>query len=74
MLAVLAGYGLSGDDAIDATRALRASLHGFVTLETGGGFGLPLDVDRRFGRMVDGFDTVLRGWSPAARGALTPPG
>ncbi len=60
VLAVLGGYGLSGDDALDATRALRAALHGFVTLETGGGFGLPLDVDRSFRIMVDGFDTVLR--------------
>ena len=32
--AILAGYDLQGDDAIDATRALRAALHGFVTLET----------------------------------------
>jgi AcrR family transcriptional regulator len=73
VLAVLAGYGLAGDDAIDATRALRASLHGFVTLEAGGGFGLPLDVDRSFGRMVDGFDAVLRGWSPAAQVAKRGP-
>jgi hypothetical protein len=28
--AVLAGYGLTGDQLIDATRALRSALHGFV--------------------------------------------
>jgi AcrR family transcriptional regulator len=73
VLAVLAGYGLGGDDAVDATRALRASLHGFVTLETGGGFGIPVDVDRSFARLVAGFDTTLHRWadtghiSPSAR-------
>ena len=37
---VLAAYDLDGDDVVDATRALRASLHGFVALENAGGFGL----------------------------------
>jgi AcrR family transcriptional regulator len=69
VLAVLAGYGLSGDDAIDATRALRASLHGFVTLEAGGGFGLPVDVDRSFTRLVDGFDAALGSRSSARQQA-----
>ena len=61
---VLAHYGLSGDDAIDATRALRAALHGFVTLEVVGGFGLPRDVDRSFVRLVQILDTAFRNWSP----------
>lgn len=55
VLAVLAGFGLSGDAAIDAARSLRASLHGFVSLETAGGFGLPRDVARSFAFMVDTF-------------------
>lgn len=59
VFAVLAGFGLSGEDAIDATRALRATLHGFVALEAGGGFGLPQDVDRSFDRMVSGFERAL---------------
>jgi AcrR family transcriptional regulator len=63
VLAVLAGYGLDGDEAVDATRALRAALHGFVTLETGGGFGMPVDVDRSFARLVAGFDTTLHRWA-----------
>ena len=66
VLAVLAGYGLTGDDAVDATRALRAALHGFVALEAGGGFGMPVDVDRSYTRLVDGFDATLHGWAPAA--------
>ena len=58
---VLAEYGLTGDDAVDATRAFRSALHGFVILEANGGFGLPRDVDRSFERLVDLFDNALSG-------------
>jgi AcrR family transcriptional regulator len=58
----LAGYGLTGDDAIDATRALRAALHGFVALEAAGGFGLPQDVDRSFARLVAALKLSLATW------------
>jgi AcrR family transcriptional regulator len=60
--AVLQGYGLSGDDAVDATRAVRSAMHGFIVLEHGGGFGLPQDVDRSFGQMVTALDIALRSW------------
>jgi AcrR family transcriptional regulator len=60
---VMAGYELRDDDAVDAIRALRAALHGFVTLEAGGGFGLPVDVDRSFDRLVVGLATAFAGWS-----------
>ena len=59
---VLSGYGLAGDDAIDAIRALRSALHGFVLLETGGGFGLPVDVDRSFERLVEGLGAAFTRW------------
>ncbi|MFM9878424.1 MAG: TetR-like C-terminal domain-containing protein [Rhodoglobus sp.] len=49
----LSGYGLTGDDEIDAIRSLRSALHGFVALEAAGGFGLPLDVDRSYTRLVE---------------------
>ena len=52
VLAVLAGYNLAGDDAIHATRAFRSAMHGFVTLESLGGFGILLDVDESFDRMI----------------------
>jgi AcrR family transcriptional regulator len=52
LVAVLRGFGLEGDDAVHAVRALRAAVHGFVALETGGGFGLPLDLDASFERLV----------------------
>jgi AcrR family transcriptional regulator len=63
VLAVLDGYQLTGDDAIDATRALRAAMHGFVSLEASGGFGLPADVDRSYSRLVDGLDASLYRWA-----------
>ena len=59
---VMAGYGLRDDDAVDAIRALRAGLHGFVTLEAGHGFGMPVDVDRSFARLVAGLATAFSAW------------
>jgi AcrR family transcriptional regulator len=56
---IMAGLGLTGDDAIDAIRALRAVLHGFVTLEAGEGFGLPADIDRSFDRAIAGLVSSL---------------
>jgi AcrR family transcriptional regulator len=60
---VMAGYELRDDDAVDAIRALRSGLHGFVTLEAGNGFGMPVDVDRSFDRLVAGLATAFASWS-----------
>ena len=60
---VMAGYELRDDDAVDAIRALRAALHGFVTLEADGGFGMPVDVDRSFDRLVAGLAAAFAGGS-----------
>jgi AcrR family transcriptional regulator len=68
---VLAAYGLEHDDAIDAIRALRATLHGFVTLEAGGGFGLDVDIDRSFDRLVRGVVVALASWSDPVAGQAT---
>jgi hypothetical protein len=57
--AVLRGYGLEGDDLVDATRAVRSAVHGFVMLEIAGGFGLPQDVDRSFARLIEMLDLGL---------------
>jgi AcrR family transcriptional regulator len=59
VLAVLRGYGLDGDDGIHATRIVRAALHGFVELEAGGGFQVPLSLDQTFGRLVALLDEGL---------------
>jgi|SRR4051794_5273469 len=60
LLAVLAGYGLEADDAIHAARAVRSALHGFVALEAAGGFGIPVDLDESFDRMVAALARGLR--------------
>mgnify|MGYP001507832789 FL=1 len=46
--AVLRGFDLPEDRTVDAVRSVRASLHGFVALELGGGYRLPDDLDRSF--------------------------
>src|ERR1700761_3967435 len=49
---VLSGFGLAGEDAIDAIRGIRSALHGFVSLEAAGAFAMPRDIDRSFRRLV----------------------
>ena len=51
-VAVVASFGLTGDDALHAVRGLRSLVHGFATLEIAGGFGLPLDLDESFDRLL----------------------
>lgn len=60
---VLTAYELRGDDAIDAIRAFRSTLHGFVSLEAAGSFGLDRDLDRSFDRLVRGFVITLTNWA-----------
>lgn len=45
--------GVPADRLVDAVRAFRAAVHGFVALELAGGFGLPDDVDRSYAFLVD---------------------
>jgi AcrR family transcriptional regulator len=70
VLAVLRGYGLEGDDAVHAARIVRSALHGFAALETGEGFGIPLDLDETFARLVTVLDQGLT--SPRPTAATTP--
>jgi AcrR family transcriptional regulator len=60
IVAVLAPYGLDEQSAIHAVRGLRAIVHGFATLELAGGFGLPLDRNESFDRLVQAYVTGLR--------------
>lgn len=71
VLAVLAGYQLAGDDAIDAARVFRATLHGFISLEQAGGFGLPVDVDRSFDRLIAGLAQTLSTWTTHQPGTVS---
>jgi Tetracyclin repressor-like, C-terminal domain len=50
----------AASEAIDATRALRSTLHGFVTLEIARGFRLPVDIDRTFDRLIKGLVAALK--------------
>jgi AcrR family transcriptional regulator len=59
VVAVLRGYGLAGDDAVHAARVIRSALHGFVTLERGGGFAYPLRLDESYERLVAVLDRGL---------------
>lgn len=52
MLVVLEPYGLAEDAVIHAVRGLRSIVHGFATLEAGGGFGMPLDRNESFLRLL----------------------
>lgn len=56
------GYQIEGDDMIDAVRMMRAALHGFVSIEMAGGFGLHQSVDATFARLVDTLDSAWSTW------------
>lgn len=60
-LVSLAGMGLEGDAAIHAIRIFRSALHGFVSLENGGGFGIDLSVDETYDRLVEAVIDGLAG-------------
>lgn len=60
ILAVLEPYGLDEEAAIHAIRGLRSIAHGFATLEMAGGFGMPLDRDESFLRLLRTYMAGLR--------------
>jgi AcrR family transcriptional regulator len=53
LAAVLSGLGVPERDVVPLIRTLRSALHGFVSLEASGGFGLPDDVDESFETLID---------------------
>ena len=60
LMAILAAYDLSEEDALHAIRGLRSIMHGFVDIERSGGFGMPLDLDESYRRLVATFVQGLR--------------
>jgi AcrR family transcriptional regulator len=64
---ILAGWGIEGDEAVHLTRVLRSALHGFVSLETGGGFGLPYDLDHSFDLLVGSLVAAIDAAAPKKR-------
>jgi AcrR family transcriptional regulator len=71
--AVMEGYGLDGEDGIDAIRAYRAALHGFCSLEANGGFAFPNSVDRSFDRLVHALVLAVSSWSNVSEPAREGP-
>lgn len=62
--AVLRPFGFDDEQAVHATRCIRAAVHGFAGLEASGGFGLPESVDRSFAvlktMLVDGITNYAK--------------
>ena len=52
VFAVLRQWELEGQEAVHAARAFRSAVHGFVVIEAAGGFGIPVDLDASFERLV----------------------
>ena len=61
VMALVASVGVKGEAAIHAVRGLRSLVHGFATLEVSGGFGLPIDLDESFHRLIE---IYLHGTAP----------
>jgi AcrR family transcriptional regulator len=59
VIAILRSYDLDADDTIHAARTIRAALHGFVSLEIMGGFGLDVDIDRSFEWLIESLADTL---------------
>lgn len=55
----IAKLGVDPARTVDAVRAFRSTLHGFVMLEMDGGFGMPRDVDASFDYAVELLVTAL---------------
>ncbi|MEV4516960.1 TetR-like C-terminal domain-containing protein [Dactylosporangium sp. NPDC049525] len=62
---MLRGYGLDEPDLTDAVRLLRATFHGFVDLESRGGFNDPRDVEASWRRAVAAMHLLLTRWREA---------
>jgi AcrR family transcriptional regulator len=66
IVAVLGGYGLEGETAIHAVRAVRSALHGFVSLEREGGFQIPIALEDSYNRLIGMLDAGLVAFSGGA--------
>lgn len=60
LVAVLSAYDLDETATIHAIRGLRAVVHGFATLELGGGFDMPVDREASFHVLVELYCAGLR--------------
>ncbi len=60
--AVLGIYGLSEDSLVHATRYIRSAIHGFVSLEKSGGFGLEIGSDESFDIIKEIIVSNVKNW------------
>ena len=60
LLLILGSFGLAGDEALHVVRGFRSLLHGFISLELAGGFGLDLDLDQSFERLIKDYINGLK--------------
>lgn len=67
VLTALGEAGVEPERRIHLVRALRSALHGFVLLETGGGFGRPEPVEESFDHLVELLLAGVRGGRPGDR-------
>jgi AcrR family transcriptional regulator len=56
---VLEGFDIEGTEALHAIRALRAIVHGFVSLDASGAFGTASNTDESFVRLIRSFAAGL---------------
>jgi AcrR family transcriptional regulator len=49
---VLRAWELDEDETVHTLRAFRSAVHGFASLESAGGFGIPVDLDASFTRLI----------------------
>lgn len=62
VLDVIQGFGISEEESVHAARFLRSVVHGFLSLERAGGFGLSEDVDASFEQTVRALTETLTRW------------
>ncbi|HKG39217.1 MAG TPA: WHG domain-containing protein [Conexibacter sp.] len=65
LAAIVGGWGIDDEDAVHAVRTVRSALYGFVAIEAAGGFGLPVDCDASFSRLVRTLAAGLEAAAPA---------
>lgn len=61
---VLEGFRLTGNNALHASRAMRAIVHGFVSLDASGVFGTGENLEESFVRLIRNFAAGLASGAP----------
>ena len=59
IMTAVAELGLDGDEALHAVRVVRSAVHGFISLEAAGAFGMAIDVESSFDRLITTLEAGL---------------